>query len=131
MELILKRIYHPQGVNGTIELSGVTLCETIELPWRDNAVSASCIPEGRYLLRARTSQKYARHIEITAVPKRSFILIHPANDALTELRGCIAPVLQATAPGKGIFSRKALDRLMNVCMPLWKENKSIYLIIKS
>jgi hypothetical protein len=131
MELTLKRIYHPQGVNGTIKLSGVKICETIELPWLENAVGISCIPEGKYLLRSRTSQKYGRHIEIVAVPGRSYILIHPANNASTELRGCIAPVLKATAPGKGIFSRKALEKLMNRCIPLWNENKSVYLNIKS
>lgn len=131
MELTLKRVYHPQGVNGTITLSGAKVCESIELPWRRNATSISCIPEGRYLLRARTSQKYARHIEIAAVPGRSYILMHPANYALTELRGCIAPVLRATAPGKGVFSKKALNKLMNLCTPLWNANKNVYLIIKS
>ncbi|MFD2162229.1 DUF5675 family protein [Paradesertivirga mongoliensis] len=131
MELTLTRVYHPQGTNGIITLSGVKICESIELPWRKNATSISCIPEGRYPLKARTSQKYSQHIEIIAVPGRSYILIHPANYALTELRGCIAPVLKATTPGKGVFSRKALDKLMNLCTPVWNENKHVHLIIKS
>jgi hypothetical protein len=131
MELTLTRIYHPQGTNGIIRLSGTKICESIELPWRNNASSISCIPEGRYLLRVRTSQKYSSHIEIVAVPGRSYILIHPANYALTELRGCIAPVLKATVPGKGVFSRKALNKLMNLCRPLWNANKDVYLRIKS
>jgi hypothetical protein len=131
MELTLKRVYHQQGVNGIITLSGAKVCESIELPCRANVRSISCIPEGRYLLRERTSEKYARHIEILAVPDRSYILIHPANYALNELRGCIAPVLRATAPGKGVFSRKALGKLMNLCTPVWNESKAVYLIITS
>jgi hypothetical protein len=64
-------------------------CFTIELPWKENKTSISCIPTGTYKLALRTSQKYAQHIHILQVPNRSFILIHPGN-YVHELRGCIA-----------------------------------------
>ena len=131
MELILKRDYNPAGVNGTLSFSSKMICRSIELPWKDNLRGQSCIPEGRYELIPRSSQKYGECIELLEVPNRSGILIHPANYALTELRGCIAPVLKATAPGKGIFSRMALERIMNLCRPNFESNKNVYLIIAS
>jgi hypothetical protein len=41
------------------------------------------------------------------VQGRSGILFHAANDALKELRGCIAPVTEHTGEGKGNWSRNA------------------------
>lgn len=65
---------------------------SLELPWKDNKVSISCIPPGEYTLLHRTSQKFGKHIHVTNVPGRSWILIHPAN-FVSQLRGCIAPGL--------------------------------------
>lgn len=131
MELVLKRVYHPAGANGTITHNGKSICESIELPWKGNLRGESCIPEGRYGLRLRTSEKYGTHFEVLSVPARLYILIHPANNALTELKGCIAPVLKATSPGKGIFSKKALQRLLDLCKAELLEYKIVYLTIKS
>ncbi len=39
------------------------------------------------------------------------ILVHPANNALKELRGCIAPVLKITGPGLGSDLRKACKQV--------------------
>jgi hypothetical protein len=130
MEILLKRIYHSQGVNGVISVSGQKLCESIELPWRENQAEISCIPEGRYLLRLRRSAKFAEHLEVCGVQSRRFILIHPANDALSELRGCIAPVLQTRGAGKGVFSKKAMERVLNHCKSAWRNESSVYLMIK-
>jgi hypothetical protein len=92
MVLALKRRYFPNGTNGQIECEGKVICNTIELLWRNNESSVSCIPEGKYLLKKRYSQKFKWHIEIRNVPNRAAILLHPANNALKELNGCIAPV---------------------------------------
>lgn len=43
------------------------------------------------------------------VPHRSLILIHPASDALSQLKGCIAPVARLTGPGKGTDSEAAFE----------------------
>ncbi len=88
------------------------ICFTIELPWLANRRETSCIPDGMYELERFYSVRFGNHIRIKNVPERSGILIHPANDALTELRGCIAPVLQLTGIGKGLQSRQALDKLL-------------------
>lgn len=114
MELILIRTYYPNGTNGTVYCNGATICHTIELPWRENLPQRSCIPEGRFELRWRKSARWGRHLHVTGVPNRSWILLHPANDALKELRGCIAPVTILTAPGRGSCSHLALARLLDV-----------------
>jgi hypothetical protein len=108
MELTLTRTYHPSGTNGNIYLSGVLLCHSIELPWLNNERQRSCIPEGRYELQKRWSQKFGNHYTLLNVPGREYILIHPANDALKELKGCIAPLTHLVGEGKGLFSRIAL-----------------------
>ena len=47
------------------------------------------------------------------VPGRDGILFHPANDALKDLQGCIAPVSALTGAGFGSDSRKACEILNN------------------
>jgi hypothetical protein len=112
MELRLTRLYFPEGTNGMLTIGDEVLCYTIELPDRGNQRSISCVPEGLYLLRKRFSSRFQHHLELVDVPDRQLILIHPANDALQELRGCIAPVTTLTGPGRGTQSRKAFERLM-------------------
>src|SRR4051812_11545258 len=111
MELLLKRTYQAGGTNGMLYYNDSFLCYTIELPWHDNAPQHSCIPEGRYQLKFRHSKKFSLHLQVCGVRNRSLILIHPANDALTELKGCIAPVMMLTGQGKGSSFKMALEKL--------------------
>jgi len=111
MELVLNRTYYAHGTNGQLLLRGERLSYTIELPWNDNKPQVSCIPEGRYELKKRYSPKFGVHLEVLNVPGRELILIHPANDALHELQGCIAPVLVLTGEGRGERSCAALSIL--------------------
>ena len=111
MELELIRTYYPKGTNAVICHQGKILCHSIELPWRDYLVNRSCIPEGRYRLQKRYSERWKWHIEVTEIKDRNFILFHPANNALRELRGCIAPVSLITGIGRGSESRKANEKI--------------------
>ncbi|HEX6913600.1 MAG TPA: DUF5675 family protein, partial [Chitinophagaceae bacterium] len=77
----------------------------------------SCIPEGTYVLEKRWSARFNWHLHVTGVKGRELILIHPANNAREELRGCIAPVGLLTAPGKGLLSRAAFNRLNALVFP--------------
>ena len=130
MELVLIRTYHTQGTNGKLYLNEALQCYTIELPWKDNQPKVSCIPEGRYRLRKRYSPKFKHHLLIENVEGRSHVLIHPANDALKELRGCIAPVSVLTGEGKGSRSRVAFEKIRKaVYEALQKE--TVYLTIQS
>lgn len=110
MVVRLLRTYHGQGTNGEIWIGGEFVCYAIELPWLDNVRNNSCIPEGVYPLIKRYSKRFKWHVLVKDVVGRSAILFHPANNALRELRGCIAPVSQRTGVGKGLESVKAFER---------------------
>ncbi len=114
MELHLQRTYHAAGTNGILTLDHFTVCYTIELPWRNNRRGLSCIPGGRYGLEARYSPRFKDHLQVENVPGRTLILIHPANDALSQLKGCIAPVSELTGIGKGTASRAAFTRVRDL-----------------
>lgn len=104
---------------------------TIELPWKNNQARVSCIPEGRYELVKRWSRKFHRHVQVLDVPERKNILIHPANEALHELKGCIAPVCLITGAGKGLRSRMALEILTSLVYGALNRHEQVFLIIKS
>lgn len=131
MLLILKRNYFPEGTNGLLECEGKTICNTIELPWKNNERRVSCVPEGKYFLEKRYSTKFKWHIEVKNVANRSCILFHPANNALLELNGCIAPVTKLSGAGLGLMSRKAFATLKNVVYKALEKNEKVVLIIQS
>lgn len=92
----------PHGVFGEITLPSGRKLYTVEQHWRNNAQNVSCIPAGIYALRKRVSPKvlriaprYPQAWEVTNVPGRTFIMVHPANRA-TELEGCISVGLSLT-----------------------------------
>ena len=128
MELELFRTYDPEGTNGELKL---LVCNTIELPWLQNQRNVSCIPEGRYELRKRFIKKFGLHLLVVDVPDRSWILIHPANDAKTQLKGCIAPVTQLTGPGKGSESRLANEKLKALVLEALERKEKVFITIKS
>lgn len=68
-------------------------CKTLELPWKDNALRISCIPEGFYLVEKHNSPTFGKCFIVKSIGKdqvegRTWILIHPANFH-TDLLGCI------------------------------------------
>jgi hypothetical protein len=86
---------HDQGTEGLLFTAGFN-CRTLELPWRDNQRSISCIPPGSYKVEIRLSPKYGRIYWVRNVPNRSYILIHSGNFAgdtkkgfKTHVNGCI------------------------------------------
>jgi len=131
MEIDLIRDYHPQGTNGEIHHEGQRVCFSIELPWLNNARKISCIPEGRYALHHRFTEKRKHHLEVVGVPGRSCILIHPANSALKDLLGCIAPVMELTGAGTGLLSRIANEKLKARILPALDRHEEVFINIKS
>ena len=131
MQLELVRTYYPEGTNGEIFFNGRLMMRSIELPWKNNQAGVSCIPEGKYELAKRWSPKFGRHLLVMNVSQRSYILIHPANDALQELKGCIAPVSLITGEGKGVRSRMAMEILTRLVYGALNLPEQVFLIIKS
>ena len=130
MVLFLTRTYFPEGTNGKLECEGKLIGYTIELPWKRNEQGISCIPEGNYFIRKRYSAKYQWHLELVDVPNRTYILIHPANNAKKELRGCIAPVTKLSGPGLGLMSRKAFTKLKDLVYKTLDNKESVELIVQ-
>ncbi len=128
---MLHRAYFKEGTNGALFNSGRFLCHTIELPWNNNRRNISCIPEGVYNLEPRFSKRFRHHLILKAVKGRSFILFHPANDALKELQGCIAPVTYLSGIGKGVYSRDAMQKLLSLVYQAKDRKEPILLTIKS
>ena len=131
MEIHLTRTYFPDGTNGILECDGKLICNTIELPWKKNETKVSCIPEGKYVIRKRYSRKYNWHLEVVDVPSRKGILLHPANNAQSELKGCIAPVSKLSGAGLGLMSRKAFVRLKRLVNKALDNREKVTLIIQS
>ncbi|WP_281638293.1 DUF5675 family protein [Flavobacterium marginilacus] len=131
MVLLLTRTYFPGGTNGKLVCNGKIICYTIELPWKDNASQVSCIPEGEYFVCKRYSRKFRWHLEIMDVNNRNLILFHPANNALKELKGCIAPVTQLSGSGIGLQSRPAFLKLKKLVYPKLDEKESVLLLVQS
>ncbi len=131
MVISITRTYFPDGTNGKLECEGKLICNTIELPWKKNETKVSCIPEGKYFIKKRYSNKFQWHLEIITVENRSLILFHPANNALRELNGCIAPVTKLSGPGLGLMSRKAFAKLRELVYKALDKGESVELIVKS
>lgn len=131
MVLELSRTYFPEGTNGKLECDGKLICYTIELPWKMNETKVSCIPDGKYFIKKRYSRKFQWHLEVIDVKNRTLILFHPANNALKELNGCIAPVTKISGPGLGLQSRLAFTKMKNLVYNALDSTETVLLIIKS
>jgi hypothetical protein len=131
MDLVLTRTYFPEGTNGKLFHDGKFMCYTIELPWKFNQRNVSCIPEGEYFISKRYSHRFKWHLVLLDVPDRTLILVHPANYALRELSGCIAPVLKLSGSGVGFQSRLAFEKLKSLVYQTLDRGEKVKLIINS
>ena len=112
--LIIRDEFTDKSVLGKLYLNGEFYGHTLELTWKDNQKSVSCIPKGVYEARKRggdESGKYKyQHIEILDVPDRSLILIHVGNFP-KNTKGCV--LLGTTRAFNFVGdSRKAFYKLM-------------------
>ena len=108
MVIELQRLYRDGWTDGMIFIKGILLCRSIELRWANNERNVSCVPEGVYPVAIIQHPKFGECLQINGVKGRSGILVHVANDAQKELRGCIAPVFSLSGNGKGQYSRLSL-----------------------
>lgn len=97
MKATLTRQSHPKYTRGKLTVDNGFACDTLELPWLNNASQISCIPVGTYKVVPRTSPKYGQHLHVTGVNGRDLILIHWGNYAGSknpatghpDIKGCI------------------------------------------
>ena len=112
MVIELQRLYRDGWTDGEMLINGILVCRSIELRWANNERNISCVPEGVYPVAIIQHPKFGECLQINGVKGRSGILIHVANDAQKELRGCIAPVFSLSGNGKGLYSRLALNYII-------------------
>lgn len=95
--VILERFaYAPDGTFGRLKMPNGKVFFTVERPWLGNKPFESCIPDGIYMLERRRSPvvertrggDYLEGWEVTHVPGRTFIMIHPGNWP-RNFEGCI------------------------------------------
>ena len=129
--LIIRDTFTEKSTIGKLFINGEEFCDTLELAWRDNQRSVSCIPAGEYKARIRLPRESATrdyiHLLIEDVPDRSYILFHRGNTA-KDSRGCVL-VGQSRKQDYVGNSRLAMDLLMKEIINLGGEN--IKLIIKN
>lgn len=130
----IKRVYLPMETLGSWFFNGEPLCKTMELPWKDNQRSISCIPEGDYVVSkeppiskddptteedesgGRKPRPYW-HFRLHNVPGRSGVLVHLIT-YVKDLRGCIGVGLRFADINEDevldmLDSTKALNTLIN------------------
>ena len=118
--LRLERVYLQTETLGSLYRDGVLLCKTMELPWKNNQRSISCIPEATYKVikqPPKESRPYP-YFRIPNVPGRSGILIHRIS-YVSGLKGCIGvgkefKDLNGDGVPDMIRSGEALQELINV-----------------
>jgi len=90
--LLIRKRFNKICTIGELFLNGEKFCDTLELPWKNNEKSVSCIPHGVYKARLRLPRESATrnyiHILVKDVPDRSYILFHRGNTA-KDSRGCV------------------------------------------
>ena len=129
--LILRETFTDNSTIGELFLNGEKMCDTLELPYRDNLKSISCIPIGEYKVRLRYPRESATrdylHLLVQDVKDRSYILFHRGNSA-KDTRGCILVGLGSQQDFVS-NSTLALDLLLKEIINLGAKN--INLIIKN
>jgi hypothetical protein len=131
------RINHYRTIVGTDRtlgewwLGGIKLCDTLELPWLDNAADVSCIPEGEYELVKGTHASYKGPLgkllkydcyTVANVPNRTDIDVHIGNFP-KDTKGCILVGVHDPVKGAVLQDSKAtfnglMERLNTITEPI-------------
>ena len=107
-------------------------CKTLELSWKENRTSISCIPGGIYQLVLEYSSAFRRYLwEIKGVPYRSECKIHAANYH-EQIEGCIAVgFYHKDIDSDGIIDiAESRNALKDFHLAMGNETKSIIEIIQ-
>ena len=132
--LLIRDTFTDKSVVGKLYCNGEFIAHTLELAWRDNEKSVSCVPQGEYACRVRLARESSSrdyvHLLVKDVPNRSYILFHRGNYP-SDTRGCILTgTHRATVPDKILQSTIAHAYLMDYLLGNQLSEK-INLIIKN
>lgn len=132
--LLIRDTFTANSVIGKLYCNSEFIAHTLELAWRDNQKSVSCIPAGEYKCRIRVARESATrdyvHLLVKEVPNRSYILFHRGNTP-SDSRGCILTgTHRAQVPDKILESKIAHNYLMNYILSN-NLSENISLIIKN
>lgn len=110
--MFLKRYsYTETETLGLLFINDTYICDTLELPWRDNHRNISCVPEGTYDINYNKSPKHGDSVSVTPVTGRSGILIHAGNTT-KDTEGCI--LVGTKNRNMLVDSRKALKQVLEI-----------------
>jgi len=132
--LLIRDTFTDKSVIGKLYCNAEFIAHTLELAWRDNEKSVSCVPSGEYKCRVRLARESATrdyvHLLVEDVPNRSYILFHRGNYP-SDSRGCILTgTHRAQSPDKILESKVAHAYLMDYILGN-QLSKNINLIIKN
>jgi len=116
--ILEREVFTDKSIIGSLYLNSHKLCDTLELPYKNNKKDVSAIPCGLYDLCVRsgadsTKYKYV-HLQVLEVPNRSFILFHIGNTA-KDTKGCILTGM-SRKDDMILNSKKAHTLLMQVIL---------------
>lgn len=77
-----------EGTIGIWRIDKIMFCVTLEPPDFLNKIKISSIPIGQYICKRYSSEKHPDTFEITNVPGRTKILLHPGNK-IKDTEGCV------------------------------------------
>jgi len=123
---VLQNDIETLGILEVYESDETTLIEryvTVELPWKGNQKSVSCIPQGEYSFETRVHQKFGQCFFLTGNAENNFnggglgrlpsantgytrngVFIHTAPKAPKWLQGCIGPGFKFNTKGNPTHS---------------------------
>lgn len=119
MNVVIERVYLSTETLGSMYVNGEFACKTMELPWKNNERSISCIPEGSYkvIKQPPKEDRPYPYFRLPNVAGRSGILIHRIS-YVSGLKGCIGVGMEFNDLNKDgvpdiIRSGEALTMLIN------------------
>ncbi len=117
-QVLIKRCsFTNEGVFGICEVDFFPICNTYELPWKQNKRNISCIPAGIYTAFRRKSPKRGYAVfELRDVPGRGNVQVHIGNKA-RHIRGCILLGERIERAGKDaavLMSKVAFNEFMGL-----------------
>ncbi len=87
--LLIDRVHpHSASIIGKLYANREFVCYTLELPWRWNARTVSCVPPGSYSAFIRYDKPDGWRIQLENVPERSGVQIHIGNYP-RNVKGCV------------------------------------------